>query len=192
LPKLDATRPTMLRALMERGLPETVRAALDRGQAPAEAERLYARALFELGRNYWRASDFARAKSIAERHATRGPDMPLVAAISERLAQGPKGAAEMIVGGPHLPAAVGQVAALDKVGKDNRSLEGYAAFDAAFLMELARPPSADAKYFEDVAARYAIAEKRLPPEHRAGARERRKAAKDTAAAVAKSPAAAPR
>lgn len=176
LPKLDATAPSTLRALMERGVPASARLALDRGQAPPETERLYVRALFELGRSYWRAADFARAKEIALRHKTRGPDMPLVAALGEVLAQGPKNAAQMIVGGPHLPSGVGQVVTLDKVGKENRSLEGHAAFDAALLLELARPAGADAKYFEDVASRCAIAKKKLPPEFRKRAGERRKAA----------------
>jgi hypothetical protein len=185
LPKLQVTDPVTLRALLERGLPAGARAELERGKAPPEAERLYARALFELGRRYWRSADFARAKELAARNEKRGADMPLVAAIGDVLAKGPKNAAQMIVGGPHLPSGVGQVAALDQVGKSHRSIEGHAAFDAAMLLELARPANADAKYFEDVANRYAVAEKKLPPEHRKTAAERKKAAEEIARAIAK-------
>jgi hypothetical protein len=187
LPDLDATRPGLLRALIERGLPASARTALDGAKLAPEIGRLHARAIFELGRTYWRASDFAKSRELALRYKQAGAELPLLAAIGEVLAKGPRNAAEMIIGGPHLPSGIGQVAALEQAGKDNRSLEGFAAFDAALLLELARPQNADSKYFEDIAKRYGAAEKRLPPEHRARAAERRRAAEQTAKAVAKAP-----
>jgi hypothetical protein len=183
VPKLDALQPSVLRALLERGLPAQTRAALDAGKLAPETERLYARALFELGRTYWRAVDFSRARELAARQQRVAADMPLVAALSEILGRGPKNAAEMILSGPHLPSALAEVTPLDNVGKDSRSLAGYAAFDAALLQELARPAGANAAYFEEIARRYAQAAKQLPPEHRARAADRARAARDTAKAV---------
>jgi hypothetical protein len=183
VPGLDATRPSTLRALLERGLPAEARATLDGAKLSPETERLYARALFELGRTYWRAADFARARERAARQPRGGADLPLVAGLSEILARGPQNAAEMILSGPHLPSALAEVAPLDAIAKDHRSLAGYAAYDAALLLELARPPSATAAYFEAIAQRYASAAKQLPPAHRARAAERARAARDTAKAV---------
>jgi hypothetical protein len=186
VPDLDPTRPVVLRALLERGLPVDARTALDRVKLAPEVERLYARGLFELGRTYWRAADFTRAAEIAARHTRGSADMPLVAALGEILGRGPRHAAEMILSGPHLPSALGQIGPLDRLGKEGRSLEGYAAFDAALLLELARPAAANAAYFEDIAKRYTLAQKRLPPEHRARAAERARAALDTAKALVQS------
>lgn len=183
LGEVDPSDERLLRALMMRGLPAPARARLDGGKLSAATERLYARALFELGRTYWRSADFAHARELAARRQRAGADMPLVAALSEILAKGPKNAAEMMLAGPHLPAALGEVGPLDRVAKQQRSLAGHAELDAALLLELARPANADARYFEAIAARYAAAEKKLPPELRSRATERKQAALDTAKAI---------
>ena len=181
VPKLDATTPSTLTALGRHGLPRIARMQLVEPAAPKETRALYARLLFDLARTYWRADDFrAAAKASAP---LKGPAVELIAALSQVLQNGPKDAADMMLRGPLLPKGLTKVGPLDQLQKSSPSLSGFAAFDAAVLLETAPPPDAKAAYWKDVAARYAFAEKRLPPDLRKLAAERRKAAEETARAV---------
>ncbi len=181
VPKLDATVPSTLTALARRGLPRIARLQLVKPAVPKEARALYARLLFDLARTYWRAEDFkAAAKASA---SLKGPAVELIAALSQVLQNGPKDAADMMVRGPLLPKGLTKVGPLDQLQKRSPSLSGFAAFDAAVLLETAPPPDAKAAYWKDIAARYAVAAKKLPPDLRKRAAERRKAAEETARAV---------
>ncbi|MCC6649123.1 MAG: hypothetical protein IT374_26585, partial [Polyangiaceae bacterium] len=109
----------------------------------------------------------------------------LVAALSAALQNGPKDAAEMMLRGPHLPKGVGDVAKLDELAKGKGNRAGLAAFDAARLLEIARPAGADAAYFKAVADRYRKAAAELADAtKKRDAEDRAKAAEDTAKAVA--------
>lgn len=182
----------LLRALVERGLPKSARAKLEADKALAgESRRLLGRALFALGQRYWRASDFAaavNALATAKLGGAQKEDAELVAALAGALQNGPRDAAEMMLKGPHLPKGVGDVAKLDELGKGKGNRAGMALFDAARLLEIARPAGADAAYFKAVAERYKKAAAELSdPAKKRDAEDRAKAAEDTAKAVAPKP-----
>ncbi len=181
----------LLRALVERGLPKTTRAKLEADKnLAAETRRLLGRALFALGQRYWRAADFSAAASALAGGKLGGAlkdEAELVAALSAALQSGPKDAAEMMLRGPHLPKGVGDVAKLDELAKGKGNRAGLAAFDAARLLEIARPAGADAAYFKAVADRYGKAAAELADAaKKRDAKDRQKAAEDTAKAVAPS------
>jgi hypothetical protein len=178
----------LLRALIERGLPKTARAKLETDKAlSAESRRLLARALFSLGQRYWRAADFAAAANALATGKLTGPlrtEADLVSALAGTLQTGPKDAAEMMLKGPHLPRGVGDVAKLDELGKGQGDRAGMALFDAARLLEIARPAGADAAYWKAVAERYKKSAALLSgATKKREAEDRSKAAEDTAAAV---------
>jgi hypothetical protein len=188
LDDVDATKPAMLRALALRGLPKSARAKLDaiKSLAP-EARQLFARALVALGEHYWRSGDFAAADKVAagaKLTGAAGDEAALVSGIARALAGGPADAAEMMLKGPRLPKGVGDVAALDALGKGRRPVAGMALFDAARLLEIARPENAAPEYWKGVADRYQRAEKLLPdPAAKKDAAARAQSARDTARAV---------
>lgn len=181
VPQLKGTDVAVLTALRHRSLPPFLRLQLDKQPADAAVQHIYALQLFELARIYWRAEDFARAAKVAS--ALKGPRAELIAALSTILQNGPQDAAAMMLQGPLPPKGITLVAPLDEVVKSSPSLAGYAAYDAALLLETAPPPTASAAYFRDIAARYALAEKKLPPELRPLAKARRETAEATARAV---------
>jgi hypothetical protein len=149
----DPNDPLLLRALLERGLPPWVRTQLDQSALGADVWPLYARGLFELGRTYWRADDFARARSIAAAPGKPIAEARLLSALGAALERGPKDAAAMMLQGA-APQGVGDVSELDALTRTQGPFAGTAAYDAAFILELVPPRSPDAKHFEDIAARY--------------------------------------
>jgi hypothetical protein len=176
----DPNDALLLRALLERGLPSWVRAELDQSVLRAQVWPLYARGLFELGRTYWRAADFARARGIAAAPGKPVPEAKLVSALSATLERGPKDAAAMMLQGP-APEGVGDVSELDALTRAQGPFAGTAAYDAALILELVPPRSSDAKYFRDIASRYDRAALLLRnPAQKKLARERAKAARATA------------
>jgi hypothetical protein len=183
----DATDPKLLTALLERGLPATLRPKLDASGVP-EVRRLYARALFALGQRYWRADDFARAAEVASgllKDRTHAAEAELLGALAGVLRRGPKDAAEMMLRGPMLPPGVGNVAPVDAIANSTSPFAGLAAFDAGVLMSLVPQASSDPAYFRATAERFRLAAKLLKdPRQRAEAEQRAKAAAATAAAVA--------
>lgn len=182
----------LLRALLDRGLPKPTREKLQSDKAlSADVRRLLARALFALGQRYWRAADFAAAAAalgtVKPTGATRD-ELELLAALASILQAGPKDATEMMAKGPQLPQGVGDVAKLDEIGKGKGERAGLALFDAARLLEIARPLNAEAAYFEAIAERYTKAAAQLGDAAKVrDASERAKAARDTAGALGKKP-----
>jgi hypothetical protein len=177
LQRADPTNPKLLRALLERGIPRPMRAHLDSGKLAAPARSLYARALVELGKLYWRSHDFERAQVVE-------PEAELVAALAAALQGGPKDAAEMMLRGPFLPRGVGDVKRLDDLAARRGALAGLAAYDAAHVLALVPPAEKDPKFFDELARRFRAAEKLLKdPKQRALARERADAAEQTAKAI---------
>ena len=182
----------LLAALVARGLPKGYRTKLESDKALSpESRRLFARALFALGQRYWRAADFTAAEATLaglKLAGTAKEEAELVGALCATLKTGPKDAAEMMLRGAQLPKGVGDVARLDELGKGKGNRAGLALFDAARLLEIARPAGADAAYFKAIAERYRRAAAELTDATRKSeALERAKAAEDTAAAVAPKP-----
>jgi hypothetical protein len=180
--------PELLRALLERGVPRSLRAGLDAGKVTGQVGELYARALVDLGRRYWRSEDFERAARVLERDpkaAGKPNDKTwLVRGLANALRGGPRDAAQMMLRGPFLPAGVGNVSELDALAKTGAPAAGMAAYDAAYILQLAPPRDADAGFWKDVAARYRRAAQLLAEAAaKAAAQERAKAADDTARAL---------
>ena len=184
----DAADAKLLRALLERGVPPSFRERLE--SVKGEPVRLlYARALIESGRTYFRSGDFKKARALL---GTGGNDVArFLAALARPLEKGPQDSAELLHKGPFLPSAddVGDLDA--EAGRQGR-FAGRAAFDAAYLLELAPPPD-DAAFWDRIAARYGQAATSLKREGTAketaelvkAANDSARAARDTAASLRK-------
>jgi hypothetical protein len=178
-----ATRPGTLRMLIERGLPVQQRAALQDPALSPEIHALHARAHLELGKLYWRASDFDRVIALTSKGA-RSPEVSLVLATSIALSDGPVDAAEMMLKAPLQNIGIGRVAALDAVAKQGGAAAGMAMFNAASILQIAAPQGAGAAYWKDVADRFQKAAGLLPEgPARASAAEHAKAAQAVASAI---------
>jgi hypothetical protein len=149
----------LLRALLERGVPAPFRERF--AGAKADAVRLlYARALIESGRCYFRASDFKKARALLG--AAGGEGARFLAALARPLEKGPEGAGELLVKGP-FPPSTDDVSELDAEVQRKGRNAGRAAFDAAYLLQLA-PPADDPAFWEGIAARFGEAGKLLKRE----------------------------
>lgn len=180
---LDTKDPAALTALLGQGLPPFVRGLTAPADLTPPARLLLARGWFDLGRTYWRADDFAQSRALLASAQGGGLEAKLLGALARALEQGPKDAAQMMLSGP-MPRGLGAVSELDALARGPVSVAGFAAYDAAFLLELAPPPDQAPQFFEDLAARYRRAAKLLPdPNHKAMAVERADAAEATAKAV---------
>lgn len=183
---LDVSKPSVLRALLERGISPAMQQTLSTTKLAPEAKALYARFLLELGQRYWRSEDFGRAADVGR----GGDDKPteaaqLISALALALKGGPKDAAEMMLRGPTLPEGVGNVTDLDALAKKAKGpTAGFAAYDAAYILQLSPPSNADKAFWQGVAKRYQQAAKQLPEAaQKAEATQRAKAAEATAKAI---------
>jgi hypothetical protein len=186
---VDATNPKLLRALLEGGVPTPFRAKLEGAKLSDSARTLYARALVDSGRRFFRAGDFQRARAVL------GNSPPnelgrLLAGVSQALENGPADAAELMLKGPFV-RGTGDVSGLDAEVARRGRLAGYAAFDAALVLALA-PKQDDAAFWDDLARRFDRADKLLqglphPPPELGGrsVREFASAARATAAMLRK-------
>ncbi|HTQ04095.1 MAG TPA: hypothetical protein VMI54_09565 [Polyangiaceae bacterium] len=187
LAELDPSEPKLLRALLERGVPAAFRAKLDAAKLSEPARVLYARALVQSGRQFFRASDFKRARSVLGA-SPPGDLARLLAALAQALEDGPADATELMLKGPFV-RGTGDVSALDAEAARHGRFAGYAALDAALVLALA-PKQDDAAFWDGIAKRFDRAEKLLateprPPAELQGKRVREfgDAARATAAAV---------
>jgi hypothetical protein len=173
----------LLRALLERGVPQTVAARLDLKQLDDASKTYLVVALFERGRCYFRAQDFADGARISGSGPTN-PGLSLYHALASTLQNGPRDASDLLLGGPVLPAGTGQVAELDRLASEkNNPNAPLAAFDAAYLRSLVPPPN-DAKFWDDLSKRFTLAERGLrDPDQKKRAHEASAAAKDTEKAL---------
>ena len=188
LEQIDPSDPKLLRALLERGIPATMRKRLESSTLSVEARRLYARALVELGQRYWRSADFAQAASVSQLGSDGkgeyAEETRLLAALAAALQGGPRDAAEMMLRGPFLPAGVGNVSGLDTIARSKSPFAGMAAFDAAFILQLVPPVDPDPAFWDDLGKRYERAAKLLTDaDRKARAQEQAAAARDTAQAL---------
>jgi hypothetical protein len=182
----DPNDPALLRALLERGIPAPLRAKLDAKKLTEPAESLYARALVDSGRRFFRAADFKRTLALLG-DAPSGDLARLLAAVALSLENGPEDASELMLRGPFVHGT--GVRALDAEVARRGRYAGFAAFDAALLLALA-PLQDDAGFWDDVARRFDHADKLLhalphPPPELAGqnVREFADAARATAATL---------
>jgi len=180
LGSVDPSNATLLRALLERGLPTTLRGKLERSVLSAESRHLYARALFERGRIYWRASDFSAAASIAVTRKTGIVENTFIVALSHALEKGPPDAAAMMLGRTQLNE-LGDLSQLESLAEGKTPLAALAAYDAALIRQLGSSEDSNADFFKDLARRYERAANLLKdPLQKRLAKQRAAAAAETA------------
>jgi hypothetical protein len=108
-----------------------------------------ARRKLDLGRKYWRRSDFVDAA-----YAANAANDRIVLATALALAHGPANAAEMMRAASPSALDLAHTDALDALVAEGGPSAAMAAFDAAYLRSLS-PPDADAgPYWKDVATRF--------------------------------------
>lgn len=188
LRELDPNEPKLLRAFMQQGLPPPMRDKLDKSELSEPVRLLYGRIKLESGRRFFRAADFQRARAILT--GAKSEEGRLIAALSQSLENGPADAAELMLKGPFVKGT-GDVSALDAEVARKGRYAGFAAFDAAYVLQLAPKPD-DAAYWDELATRFAAAAKLLKPSATTSkdvalpsvqAREYAEAARATAAAL---------
>ncbi len=177
---VDPSDSSLLSALLERGLPASLRSKFDRSVLSAESRQLYARSLFESGRTFWHASDFTQAAAMATTRPPMAEENTLVAALSHALEKGPKDAAAMMLGSTRLDE-LGDVSQLESIAKGQGQTAAMATYDAALIKELGSAGNSNAEFFRDLAARYTRAARLLKDSaQKKQAQERAAAATETA------------
>ncbi|HEY4106471.1 MAG TPA: hypothetical protein VGM44_21370 [Polyangiaceae bacterium] len=173
----------LLRALIERGLPQAIAQRLSPSQLDDAAKTLLVRALIERGRRYLRAEDFANAVELGGTLSKPTPEVALYRALGSALKNGPHDASDLLLHGPLLPSGTGQVTELDQLATQKNDSAPLAAFDAAYLLSLV-PPQNDPKFWEDLSMRFDKAAHGLrAPEQKKLAKDSSSAAKQTAKAL---------
>jgi hypothetical protein len=187
LPEVDATEPKLLRALLERGVPARARSNIALVTLSTNVRVLFARAAIESGRCFFRASDFKAARAVLGTQKTNDTGA-MLGALALALENGPVDATELMLKGPFV-RGTGDVRGLDAEAQRRGRFAGYAAFDAAAVLELAPKPD-DPAFWDELALRFTKAEKLLSSSSlpnaatdAASAREHARAARATAAAV---------
>ncbi len=188
LPRDQALKAAFMRSLLERGVPLGHRIALRDGTLTTDTRRLYARARLEFGRTYLRAVDFDQAAALLAgiADAEKTDEDKLLRALAEALRNGPDDAAVMVRNAPVPMLGMGDVKALDafSAASAKNPLAALAAFDAALVLQVTAPISADAAYFRDVAKRYRDAAGLLSDKsQKSAAEDRAKSAEATAGAI---------
>ncbi len=180
----DPGEPPFLAALLRRGLPGVHRAKLDAESLSPESRLLVARALFRSGQLYWRAADFAAAGHFLSGEAPRADAQAtkLLAATAAALQSGPTDATHMMAKGP-AGAAPRDISQLERLSVSGGPLAGAAAFDAAFILQLAPPAPATKSFWQDLQRRYQRAAQRLEGTRQQQALDAARAAGETAEAI---------
>lgn len=162
----SVTNPTVVRALLERGLPPKLRQHLEKSShASPEIARLFARGQLELGRHYFRPADFTRASILLEQKAVlAGPsakESQFVAALSHALEGGPDNAVQLMLTGPMLPKGMGNVDALDRLTRESGVVAGMSAFDAGHLLSIIPQDKPSLEHWQRIARYFDDAERKL-------------------------------
>jgi hypothetical protein len=179
--------PPFVRALLDRGLPWSVRSKLaSASELAPEQRRLALFGRLALGRRYRRSVDFDEAAAQGTRlPAASPPDEARFAfALALALRGGPEDVAALMRNAS-VDVPGGDVRALDVVAAGGGPLAGVAAFDAARVLEAYAPPGASAAYWRDVAARYRKSALGLSDARQRAAAEERATAADAIAAAAR-------
>lgn len=176
---LDAA---LLRAFMEHGLPNAIAQGVDPNKLDAPSRLLWARALLDRGRVYFRAEDFASSARLSVADKPTGEEA-LLHALAVALQEGPRDASELLLRGPAPPTGLARVAELDALAAQPNALAPLAAFDAAYLLGIA-PPQNDPKFWDEQARRFDKAGRGLrDASQRKRATDSARAARDTARAL---------
>lgn len=153
----EATQPEVLTQLVRQGLCVPHRAALNEtAKSPAHIGPLL-RFRMDLGRQYWRSVDFDQATSLAAswpKDVARPDEVSLLFASAIALRGGPEDAPKLMLQAPGAPSGIGRVIALDYLAGQGGPLAGMAAFNAAYILQIAMPQDADAARFDALAARF--------------------------------------
>jgi hypothetical protein len=147
--------PETVPLLLSLGDPAAARQLAGLHPPPPPPSHRDARARLEMGKSYWRRSDFVEAAHAAAKDKEGDANARLVVALALTLAKGPNGAKEMM--SAPSPAALGldHTEALDALAAESKKTSGLAAFDAAYLRALSPPEGEAARpYLLDVAARF--------------------------------------
>ncbi len=172
----------LLRALLDRGLPPVLAQRLNPEQLDDAARDLLVRALIDRGRRYLRGEDFATSVRLSS-VGKMSPERALYHALGSTLQNGPRDASDVLLHGPLLPSATGQVGELDQLATQRSDIAPLAAFDAAYLLSLV-PPQNDPKFWDDLAKRFDRAARALhAADQKKLAQDFSHAAKDTAKAL---------
>ncbi len=147
-----------LLSFSKRGIPKSVAARLDPKKLSPAARLALATIQVDLGRQYFRAADFRRARATLGAGPLDAPGR-LLDALAQALEKGPDDAATLMLKGPSVKGSF-DVSALDAVAKQKGPYAGLAAFDAATILVLTPKPD-DAAFWDDLAARFESAEKLL-------------------------------
>jgi len=191
LPPSKVCQPGALRALIERGLPPKLRQEIDRrSRTSPELSRLFARGQLEIGRRYFRPSEFTRAAILLEQKGViAGPsayESRLVAALAHALEGGPENAVQLMLTGPMLPKGMGRVEALEALARGAGPLAGMSAFDAGHLLSIIPQDKPSVEHWLRIALHFDEAERKLvDPARKAVARARAQDARATAEEVRK-------
>jgi hypothetical protein len=185
----EATQPSMLRMLLERGIPTPHRAVLKSQSLSPAVRSLYLRARIDLGRTYFRAVDFDEAAALGAgwpKDTTRPDDVTLLFALALALRGGPEEAAAMVRKAPGPMAEMGNVRALDFLAQSAppSAVSGMAAFNAALIRQITAPVDAGPAYWKDLAQRFDRAKGLLSDNrYKALAEDRARGAEATAKAI---------
>jgi hypothetical protein len=172
----------LLRAFLERGLPPLIAERLNPAELDDAAKDLLVRALIDRGRRYLRGEDFATSVRLSAT-GKMTPERALYHALGATLQNGPRDASDVLLHGPLLPSATGQVTELDQLAAQKNDSAPLAAFDAAYLLSLV-PPQNDPKFWDDLGKRFDKAARALHvPDQKKLAQDFSRAAKDTAKAL---------
>jgi hypothetical protein len=192
----DVTRPKVVRALLERGLPPRLRQQLERAsQLSPEVTRLFARGQLELGRRYFRPADFTRASVLLKQKGVlsgaAAKESRLVAALAEALEGAPENATQLVLTGPMLPKGMGRIEALDRLAKEAGPLAGMAAFNAGHILSVIPQERPNPEHWMRIARYFDDAERKLLDANgKAGAHARAEDARATATQIRESAATA--
>jgi hypothetical protein len=154
----DASESERLAAFSKRGIPKSVLARLDPKKLSAAARLALATIQVHLGRQYFRAGDFRRARATLGAGPLDGPGR-LLDAIAQALEKGPEDTATLMLKGPSVKGSF-DVSALDAIAKQKVPYAGLAAYDAAYILSLTPKPD-DAAFWDDLGLRYENAERLL-------------------------------
>jgi hypothetical protein len=176
----DPSDAKLLRALLVRGVPAVLRPKLDAAKLSDTARALYARALVDSGRRFFRAADFKHAHDLFEGQSPSELGR-LLSALAFALEDGPADATELMLKGPFVQGRR-DVRGLDAESAKRGRFAGQAAYDAAVVLALA-PLQDDAPFWDDLAKRFDTAQKLLQKSASASAKHDAESAHELADAA---------
>jgi hypothetical protein len=170
---VDASDPKLLAAFSGRGVPKSLFDRVDAKKLSPQARLLVGALLVDMGRLYFRAADFRRARETLAVGKLDDAGR-LFSAIAQALERGPDDTAAIMLKGPSVKGSF-DVSALEAIAKQRGAQAGAAAFDAAYILGLAPKPD-DPAFWDDLGARFESAEKLLI-ENKASSEDRARAKK---------------